>query len=373
VTDETTTASVEDALLSALATIRDQWAVLLPDAPGAIRPTRSTPRRLYTLPDESESGSDLPRLDVCVDLRREVTLALNGWARVVMEDRPVTRALPNGADTLGLVEFLERHARWLSGHEAASDATSELGDWAAKVHAAAEPRKREKAAIGDCPFILDFGDDIDLRVDSDDSPMMCHGRVWATVGPDSFAECDECGTWGPVEWWEEVLDVLPDHGVTPAEMVDILHRRIGYTVTERTLRNWERAGRVQRWLAFGPQLEKPPLRLLPKAVLAAVTRMWRECPGCGKEWSGIGEVCSECQWSMRAAPSIAEPKAAYAVVPVGTRPTLVTPPVLVGPWHAVCWHQSCARARETQPQPTRCEWSDLPLSQCACGRHAQPA
>ena len=129
----TTTAETERALISALDTIRQHWAALMvPTGSGGVA-AKPQPRALYTHPDDDERDDDLPPIDRRVALRHDVTMALNDWARIIVEDRDLTHRLPLGTDALGLCTLIERHARWFSGHEAAQDAADELHAWAGKV------------------------------------------------------------------------------------------------------------------------------------------------------------------------------------------------------------------------------------------------
>ena len=221
--------AIEGALLDALATIRKHWDALLPDAPGAIRPTRSAPKRLYTLPDDDERSSDVPHIDAVASLRHEVTLALNGWSRIVMEDRPVTKALPLGCDTPGLIVFLERHARWMSGHEAAQDAADELRGWAGKVRAVAEPRKRDWLTLGDCPFVVE--------------DWFCSGQIRWFHDEDWLPSCTDCGQEALVDWWMEVLGVVPT--VTHEGLVDFIRNEFGKVIKRPTLRKWLERGVIE--------------------------------------------------------------------------------------------------------------------------------
>ena len=344
-TEPTSTADLEEQILRALADIRKHWHALLPDAPGAIRPTRAAARRLYTLPDDDESGADLPRLDVTVDLRREVTLALNGWARVIVEDRALTKVIPNGADTLGLVAFLERHAQWFSGHEAAPEAADELTGWAEEVRAAAEPRKRDWVILGPCPFVIE--------------ERFCPGRVRSAIHDGAWAHCSEHGEEAITEWWEQVLgiDTLPKDLIGPKEVADLLAQRLFIRVTHRTVLNWTKGGRLTQHVAFGPQPETPRCTTHSvydaRLVLDEAARMGRACATCGNEFAGRGDQCARCISATPTAARHAEPKPAFIIGIAPRRPKVEDP--------------------TDTDRPERCHWSDLIIGQCACGRHAQPA
>jgi hypothetical protein len=226
----TTTAEIERALISALGTIRDNWAALMvPSGSGGVA-SKPQPKALYTLADDDERDHDLPPVDVRIDMRREVTLALNSWARVIVDDRNLTHALPLGTDTLGLVALIERHAQWFSGHEAAPDAVDELHSWAGRVKAAATPQRRDWMPLGTCP----------LEIEQHGEPLgVCGGQVRAYPGHDP--RCQKCGTEADVAWWERVMfpDVELSQLVTADELVLVLHRAFGGTpVKPTTIRQW---------------------------------------------------------------------------------------------------------------------------------------
>jgi hypothetical protein len=227
----TTTAQTEDALLDALATIRTHWSALMSTGGSGGVASKPQPKSLYTLADDDERDHDLPPVDRRIALRHDVTVCLNGWARVVVEDRELTHALPLGTDTLGLVVLLERHARWFSGHEAAEDAVAEIRAWAGKVRAAAVPQRREWMPIGTCP--LEVGG-------------ICGGQVRAYPGHDP--KCQKCGTEADVSWWERVMfpDVETSELVTADELVLVLHRAFGGApVKPSTIRQWIARGVIQ--------------------------------------------------------------------------------------------------------------------------------
>lgn len=283
-------AQIEDALLNALGEIRGHWRALL------VLPTTA---------GGTASTDDVTALDKRLSLAGEVTASLNGWARLIVEERDLSHGLPLGHDALGLIEFLERWARWFSGHEGAPAAVDELTGWASKVSLVVEPPVKEWVYLGDCPFVLDFGGDLDLTIASTDPPFGCTGRVRSPIGGDeSTATCTDCGEYGPVEWWEEVLGI-GQAPVSAERMAQILHERMGVRVTGRTVRNWLRAGTISAYVEpFGPEPQWP--RYDPRRVMDEVARMGRACAVCGQAWDGEGDVCRQC-W-----PSVAIGKPRYA-------------------------------------------------------------
>lgn len=312
---------IEDALTAALDIITECWDELI---------------------ESSDSGSggvsssdEVTALDRRVSLRHEVAMCLNGWARVIVEDRNLTHWLPLGTDVPGLIVLLKRHAQWFSGHEAARDALCEIQGWAGKVLATARPKQREWVYLGDCPFVVE--------------DWFCHGQVRARIGGDDVASCSDCGQEAVILWWEDVLriEALPQAVTAPA-LVEILYHRLHVRTTARTLHNWLRDGLIHAIEAFGPQPLHP--RYDPWVVMSEVAQMGRACPVCGRFWQGFGDTCLACFTAL----AKAEP--GRAVVKEHPEPP-----------HSLL-------PRPGAPLPGKhglalCGYSDLPASWCACDYH----
>ena len=225
-------AATERALLTALGTIAENWAALVEPSSGGGVASKPVPRSLYTRDDNDERDDDLPNLDRRIALRHDVTAALNSWARVIVDDRELTHHLPLGTDTIGLVEFLQRWARWFSGHEAAQDATDEITIWAGRVRAAAVPEKRDWMPLGKCP----------LEVEMIGEPLgVCGGSVRAHAGRDP--QCQRCGTTQDLALWERAMfpDVETSDLLLEAEIATFVHRAFGGApVKPSTIRQWVR-------------------------------------------------------------------------------------------------------------------------------------
>lgn len=316
---------IEDMLLAALRTIRTHWPMRLTQASSTQVGSAST--------------DVVTALDKRVSFGHELTLHLNGWARVIVEDRRLSHAhLPRelGADTLGLVTFLERHAQWFSGHEAATVAVDEIKTWAHNLEQIVAPEPREWVYLGDCPFVVE--------------DWFCAGRVRSRIGGEGDASCTDCGKVGPIAWWEAVLGI----GLAPCTAGQLaleIHARLGVPVTAQTIRNWTKAGLIAVYAESQPPPQWP--RYDVATTLEVVVRMGRGCASCGRPWHGTTDVCTACYVATQSADRrYAQP-----------RPRVPAP-------------RSLRRSRSFRvvvpdvrddDQPGRCHFSDLWAEQCACG------
>lgn len=206
---------IEADLVRALTTIRTYWPALLATTSGS--------------GGGSASSDEVTSLDRRISLRHEVTLILNGWARIVVEDRNLSHGLPLGTDTLGMVTLLERHARWFCGHEAAPDALAELATVAEEVRRTAAPSRREWIYLGDCPFVIE--------------DWFCSGQVRAWPEGDRLPACSVCGQEAVVEWWEEVLGV--NRYLVKEQLATFIREETGRTVSRFTVARWLHSGRIE--------------------------------------------------------------------------------------------------------------------------------
>jgi hypothetical protein len=208
----TTTAQTEGALLAALKTIRDNWAALIEPSAGSGS-------------GGAKSADSITGLDRRVSLRHEVTLCLNGWSRLVVEELDLTEGLPLGTNAPGLVALLIEHVRWFSGHEASCDALSEIEACAADVRKAAAAVRAEWVHIGYCPTI--------------DDDMICWGDVkaWPNAEPALAPFCQRCGRVEYVDEWERVMRL--DAPLTHDGLLDFIRETFGREVNRATLRTWQ--------------------------------------------------------------------------------------------------------------------------------------
>lgn len=116
-------------LRNALLTITRCWPLMLPDGPAAT--TAGTIGRHAT-------GSRPPIPVHVLDARSEALSRLNGWTRVVLEERGL-HASVDGGDAHAMGKLLKAHADWLADHPAADDVLAELEDSARRCQGIAEP------------------------------------------------------------------------------------------------------------------------------------------------------------------------------------------------------------------------------------------
>ena len=241
----TETQALEDRITQALVTIRREWGHMLPVGPAPIRYGVGRQAQI-TADDHADTSADIDAGTRLVSLRREVVDTLNGWSRVVMEDRPVTKALPDGRHTPGLCVFLERHAQWMSGHEAAPDMADEADALARAVKAVTQPQRREWINLGTCP--------LEIEADTDDGLAMvtCGGQVRAWPRAEDrdgevMARCRRCGIEAVPSWWEARMFDDPELRVllTAEEVVGFVHRAYGKVIKAATVRQWDKRGTIE--------------------------------------------------------------------------------------------------------------------------------
>ena len=152
---------------------------------------------------------------------------------------PRPQGVPDGLDPLGLAQFIERHADWVSGHEAAQECRDELVDIAHRCHLVAFPTKRESFSIGRCPIEIPGEQDV-LEV--------CNGDVRSRPFTDgerdgqAWCACNRCGQVAVASWWEDRMfdDPETQRWLTDAGVVTLIHRLYGEVVAQSTIRGWVR-------------------------------------------------------------------------------------------------------------------------------------
>ena len=241
----TETQALEQRITDALTTIRREWGHMLPTGPAPIRYGVGRQARI-TADDHAETTADIDGGTRLVSLRREVVDCLNGWSRLVMEDRPVTKVLPDGLSAVSMCTFLERHAQWMSGHGAAEDMAEEVEGLARNVKAVTQPQRREWINLGSCPQ--------EIEAETDDGLVMqtCAGQVraWPRETDEDgqvMARCRRCGVEAVASWWERQMfdDAELKITLTDAEVVTFVHRAYGKVITQATVRQWVKRKVIQ--------------------------------------------------------------------------------------------------------------------------------
>lgn len=249
----TETQHLEDRITQALVTIRREWPAL------RLGPPSSSPgggaKSAQITADDHKRGEwhvlgdnvvDVDAMTRCSALRRTVTDVLNGWSRVVMEDRPVEHALPDGRSAESMCIFLERHAQWMSGHEAAEDMADEVEGLAKGVTRFTQPQRREWINLGSCP--------LEIEAETDDGLAMvtCGGQVRAWPRAEDrdgevMARCRRCGIEAVPSWWEARMFDDPELRVllTAEEVVGFVHRAYGKVIKAATVRQWDKRGTIE--------------------------------------------------------------------------------------------------------------------------------
>ena len=247
----TQTQILADDLQQAMRNLRRDWPHMI--RPGDTQSPGWASRNGAGLDDHSFEGvlartgapdHDMRRIDRTISLRTYTVGLLNSWARLIVEDRGVTHHLPDGRDPLGMSEFIERHADWVSGHEAAQECRDELVDIAHRCHLVAFPTKRESMSLGACP--LEIPGDLDVL-------KVCGGDVRARTADEHhvdgkvWAACNRCGEVSPAEWWAErmFLDGEGSPLVTIGELVAVIAYRLEVVVTHDQIRQWKHRGKIE--------------------------------------------------------------------------------------------------------------------------------
>lgn len=246
----TDTQRLARTITEAATSIRRDWPHMLPVLAPAQRIGGGSHSAQITADDHDPTEADIDPLTRVVSLRRYALDLLNGWSRVVMEDRPVTKALPDGLDAGQMCAFLDRHADWISGHEAAKDCADELTEVARRVGQVVRPTRKEWISLGDCPLEVEF--------DPEAGPEVCGGKVraWPSQITDQTAaeraaerlpNCRRCGTEATVDWWYRHMfaDAEMSRLVTTDELIGIIAVRLEWCVTHDQLRQWKSRGKIE--------------------------------------------------------------------------------------------------------------------------------
>ena len=258
---------LEQRITDALVTIRREWAHMMPTGPAPIRygvgraagivgdnsPPKWRSDGTPWWPADNVDTNDVDGTTALVSLRRSVTDSLNSWSRIVMEDRPVEKALPDGLSAVSMCAFLERHAQWMSGHGAAEDMAVEVEGLAGKVKAVTQPQRREWINLGSCPMEIEVvGEMGDEGQHGDLTMQVCAGQVraWPRETDDDgqvMARCRRCGVEAVASWWERQMfdDAELKVLLTADEVVTFVHRAYGKVIKAATVRQWDKRGTIE--------------------------------------------------------------------------------------------------------------------------------
>ena len=230
----TETQRTGDDIVTAVRNLRHDWPHMI--QPGETQAPGITSRSGVALPDHSPSDADMRRIDKTISLRRHVQDALNGWCRIVIEERGTVGGIPSGTDVPGMCEFVQRHAEWLGEHEAGSDCRDELKEFAQRAHLIVSPPRRETMSIGRCPLEVPGEQDV-LEV--------CNGDVRSrplegNEDGDAYAACNRCGEVAVASWWESRMFDDPEtrRWLTDSGVVTLVHTLYGEVIAQATVRQW---------------------------------------------------------------------------------------------------------------------------------------
>lgn len=207
-TEHVTVEDIQTRLRIALRDIAAYWGDMIPEG--------VEPQLTGTI-GRSEQVLEPVRLHA-LDVRRETTAILNGWARLIMEERDLDGRV-NGHDGPALARYIDNHYDWLAAHDAGPDACDEITTCARRVHGVARPRIRE-----DIVFV---------------GPCECGERIHATREEQMIAcpTCDRASHRDDLR--EAALSVVRDTLCT-AKQAEHIGTSLAVPVKSATIRQWTR-------------------------------------------------------------------------------------------------------------------------------------
>lgn len=225
------TAQIEDRIVHSLKVLRAVWPAMYHPPRQPIG--RIARRALFTHKDDSPRTDDLPTIDTIVALRMDTLGLLDDWASMLVEQRSLSHRLPITTDAIGMMNLLERHARWLSGHDAAQELASELSDAAHRCQAVAFPYRRDDMRIGFCTN----------HIGVEGVSTLCGSEIRVVAAHPGEIRCPRCGLEDTLDGWIKRL-VGQAELVTAEQLVPILHQRMGVVVHPTTIRTWVHRGEL---------------------------------------------------------------------------------------------------------------------------------
>lgn len=256
---------LEQRITQALVTIRREWPGLRP-APPSWRPGGGARSALITADDHRTDGkwnvlgdrhNDVDAATSLASIKRTAIDVLGSWSREVVDDRilpsvsdksrreireHLSDVLPHGQDVNGLCRFLERHASWMSHHEAGEVMADELRAVARSIEAYVSPPPPAPKRLCTCP----------LEVEVDGQMVPCGGsvRYYEDVRDgdgQAMPTCDRCGVEAVSAYWEGLLFDNPEARslLTYDEVAMLAHRIIGRPVARQTVKMWANRGIIE--------------------------------------------------------------------------------------------------------------------------------
>ena len=272
--------AIEERLLEALTTIREEWDHMLPDGPPAQRPGGA--RSVGIVADGSDpvwddrkgrwlwpadshgDDSDLDRTTRVIAARQYVQKQLVMVVRTIFDEFDVTAVRLDASDIPGMCEFIGRWAaRLVAESGEAEDCVERLTGCAqgcdvkgidrdhsctgaaAIVQRYGRPEETWSATariltIGRCPADVGEGE-----------RKACGGKVvaqlaWSDDQPDPWAECQRCGERAVASVWERWMFPEVEVESTPAadrlltieEVVTLARRQFGIAATKGGVYQW---------------------------------------------------------------------------------------------------------------------------------------
>lgn len=222
-------AHVEERIVGALRLLRAMWPVMHGSPRRLVR--RPAQRALYMHDDGSPRTDDLPYLDVVVSLRVDTVLLLRDWAILLLDERHLGYHVPLDWDAIGLMVFIERHARWLSEHPAGPACADELESFARQARSMAFPQRREDMRIGNCTN----------HIGVDGVATLCDTEIRVNASHPGDIRCPRCGLEDTLDGWIKRI-VGDDSLVTAQQLLPILRQRMGVVLTTSAIRKWVQLG-----------------------------------------------------------------------------------------------------------------------------------
>lgn len=221
--DDMSSTEREALIRAKLATIRKAWPILL-DPPASHGVRRPPP------------GSRIPMNSDALSLRAEIGHDAAFWLRRLLEDNTAAMGEAervDAADTLVVLGVLLRNAKWMSGWTFGKRMAFEMSDHAFDASVIAWPRDRGTYLLGPCPNTIGV----------EGQAVECGTKVRAAPGDASDIKCRGCGLTDTFDGW--VLRMVgTEKPVTIPILRGLLHKQLGISTDERTLRRWHRAGRI---------------------------------------------------------------------------------------------------------------------------------